>query len=425
MLLSGFEAYMPSRANHGIYTNFCIAAEYNIKLDLDNVTKALKILCLKFPHFSLTVGDEKLYTSEYIKEYDLLNCIDVITNSTPKKILAKYNNVKFSYSDKTPLWKLVLELESNTVFFFMDHTYFDGTAGKNFHIEFSKALDVKPSNDDDDSTIINTQGLFNYNYPNATKMMNFKPRDIEPKPMEDIARPIIDPELMKKPMWNHNSTLFHLSKEQTNKLVNFSRDNGFKLTSLLNSIGSKAIISAFPESSTPKSDMKFRSRTAINTRYKVESTPFNDIITTFGLFISRLSNDTDFQSIEDGEIIEMSKNFQKYLSENKESASEASEYLETQALKDRSFIDKSLDDLKENNGKPNISFVISNLGMISDETIKTVYFDQPMAGAVFAILLISSSNSGATFNLTSHRAIPKEVYNNYVTNFQTLINSFL
>ena len=422
MLLSGYEAYMPSRANHQIYTNFGIAAQYNTQLDLNIVTKALKVLCLKFPHFSLTVGDEKLYTSEYINEYDLVNCIDVIPNSTPQKIFAKYTQLKFSYSNKTPLWKVVLNSDSNILFIFMDHTYFDGTAGKNFHVEFSKALDIKPSNDD--STIINTQGLFSYNYPNATKMMNFKPRNVKPKPMGDIARPTIDLELMKKPMWDHNTTLIHLSKEQTNKLVNFSRNNGFKLTSLLNSIGSKAVVSVYPESGNLKSEMKFRSLTAINTRYKVESTSFNDIITTFGLFISRLTNDTDFQSIEDGEIIQMSKNFQKYLSENKEAASEDSEFFETKALKDRSIIDKTLDNLKAINDKPNFSLVISNLGMISNEKIKTVYFDQPMVDALFAIHLISSANSGVTFNLTSHRAIPKEVYNNYVTNFQTLINSF-
>ena len=412
MELSGYEACMPSRTNHGIYNNFIIGAHYTVELDLQKIAKAVKVLCLKYPHFSLTVGEN--YTSEYLKEYDILNCIEIIDDLSIDEILDKYTDFKFSYINKTPLWKVLLDSKSNTLFFVVDHSYFDGTAGKNFHSEFSKALDITI----DDGTIIKPSFK---KYPKATDLMGFQERESSGGVSSKATYPQMDVKLMELPMYRHNHTIKHLNLENTNKLINLSRSKGFKLTGLIYYIASKSITKSFENEIE---NAKFCAMIPINSRFKVPRNEENDIITKFGLFFGKYFTTDDLNYIKENDFITISSNFQKALNDNIDKCMEQYEVFETNINKDRSLIDKSFQQMRDRNDTPLTTVAISNLGMLSDNKIGLVYFDQSMVDAAFGLHLISS-NEGLSLNFTSHRAVPKDVYQNYVNNGIEIINELL
>ena len=409
MLLSAYETSMCVSSNKGLYNNFIIGAEYKELLSLGKIINAVKQLCLKYPQFSLAVSKD--YHSEFINEYDLKNCIDIVNDSSIEEILQKYTDLKFNYADKVPLWRVVLDSKTNTLFFVVDHTYFDGTAGKTFHVEFCKVL-----GDDDivEDSIIRPKFE---SYPTSTEMMGFQDRFVGSGIIDKGTYPKMDERLMNSPYFKHNYQVVHLSKEKTDNLVKLARDNGFKLTGLMYSIASKAIVDSYED----KENKKIRTMIAINSRFKVGS-QIDPLFYKFGLFYGTYFHINDISFIKNSEIIEIGKDFQKGLNENKDKCMEDCEVLETKAKNDRSIIEQSQDDMASRDSCPLTTLTISNLGVLNDNKVSKVYFDQPMIDSAFALHLISS-NDCIALNFTSHRAIPNEIYNTYISNVLKFINS--
>lgn len=411
MVLSAFETFMSLLASHRIYNNFIVGAQYKPLLTTKKITNAVTKMCTKYPQFSLTVG--RGHHSEYLPKYDVKDCIDVIDDSNPKQILEKYTALKFSYADKVPLWKLVLDSKSNTLFFVADHTYLDGTAIKNVYGEICKSLDN--GNDEDIKTSVIEPDF--PPYPTSAEMMKFEDTLAEYDP-EKGSSPEMDQELLKLPNYKHNYEVVHLTREKTKYLIKLCRDNGFRITSLMYAIATKAITDSYVHSGEID---KLRTIIAVNTRFKIGS-EVDEILYQLGLFFGVHSHYDDISYVQKANVIEMAKNFHNGLNDRKDECNEIWEILETKSKRDRSAIDSEIAKWKSRDSDPLSTLFISNINVIGDEKIGKVYFDQPMFDAAFSCHLVSSYD-GMALNFTSHRAIPKEIYEKYIARSLHYIDS--
>ena len=411
MVLSAFETYMSLLASHRIYNNFIVGAQFKPLIKPNKIANVVSRLCRKHPQFSLTVG--KGHHQEYLPPYDVKNCIDVIDNSNPNKILEKYTALKFSYSDKVPLWKLVLDSKSNTLFFVADHTYFDGTAVKKVYHEICKSFD-EPEDDKLENSIIKPNFE---SYPTSAEMMKFEDKIVEIEPNIKGSSPEMDNELLKLPYYKHNYEVVHLSKEKSKHLIKLSRDNGFRITSLIYAIANKAIVNSYDHNEEFE---KLRTIIAVNTRFKI-SPEVDQMLNEMGLFFGIYTHYDDISYVKNAEIFEMAKNFQNGLNDNKHKCNDYWEHLETKSKIDRSIIDKAIHEIKLRDSKPLNTLFISNINVIGDDKIGKVYFDQPMFDSAFSLHL-ASSNDGMSLNFTCHRAIPRKIYDTYVSNVLGYIN---
>lgn len=409
--LSGFEGSYISRTNHDIYYNFIVGAEYKVPLTKDIILDTVARLCWKYPQLSLRVdGYNSIYSQSYTVD-DVF--IDVVETGDVAEICQKYTLHKFNFDDiDKPLFKLIYVIDTNTIFFIADHIYFDGTSGKNFHILFAKELENR--NTALATRFINTSG-FN-EFPDPTKLLNFQKRYKSDTNTTESWMPKLDTDLMELPMPVHRSTMITISSEQTKKLLQFARSNDVKLTSLLQSISVKCITRLY------KSDGVFKTLIAVNSRPYIEC---KDVYKEFGILFGKYVNESTVEDIKSTGVVELSQVFQKALNDNKESATKDAEIFETLAMEDYSIVEKVMDRLVAINDKPSIGLVISNLGNIDSPMISSVYFDQPMVDTSFSLHVVSCTDGGMTLNCTSHRAINKYIYQEYVDSFINTLYTFI
>lgn len=409
--LSAYEAVIVARNNQGLYNNFIVGAEYTVPLSKDRVLDALSSLCLKFPHFSLRVDDTN-YNCIVSDSYTIDDSyIDVLESATPADICSKYILHKFKYGADNPLFKLVYVVDINTVFFVVDHVYFDGTAGKNFHVHLSKILE---ESEPTSSRFIDTSKF--YDYPDPTKMMQFQDRDSKPnKPAAPSFRPPIDEKLMDCQLSIHNSTIIHLSSDETSKLLNYTKVNGTKLTSFLYAITAKKLYEILHTDSLRNT--KFKTMIPINARFKIDFTQDANYknVSEFGMFFGKYFDEIDVEHLSNTELGALSNEFQAKLLANVETAIDDFEVAETiRNTTDPLIFEKNIAGLKSRDSKPNSTLVMSNLGILNSPIINTVHFDQPMVDGSFALHFISSSSGCLALSFNSHRGVPKDIHQSYV-----------
>lgn len=428
--LSVYEASIVSRTEHEIYFNYTVAADYKTVLSKDLILKTLTILCNKYPQFSLHIDNSvkgKLPICSYLKNWDLSqldDILDIYENESIDSIISKYNNKRlFNFNDLKPLWKIALLKDSNTLFFLMDHTFFDGTAAKNFHYQFANNLNFSSTIN---SFIIDTTKFIDY--PDPTVLMgfdsNFKPKINNTTIELPTLLPPFDNLLMKLPLPFHNSTLYHISAKNSKKLIEISRLNDVKLTALLYAIASKSIVQ-IPH--LDKDNTLFKTMIPINTRPLVKSlnSNINTELIEFGLFFGKYFHLDNPLDILNNSIKEISNYFQAKLNENLSHAMDDFQIFEFKGRENPLLVDESLKTLYDRNNSPKTTLVMSNLGMIKSNEIGKVYFDQPMVDACFGLHFISSSESGICINFTSHRAVKKEDYLTYIENTKKFINELI
>jgi hypothetical protein len=408
--LSAYEGLILDRARKGIYNNFIVAAEYLIPLSKEILINAVTSLCQKYPHFSLRVEE---YKSVFAQPYTIDDSfIEILSTGTVSDICEKFTLYQFKYHNiHEPLFKVIYADHLNAVFFVTDHVYFDGTAAKNFHYHLANSLGVNTVD-----KFINTT-KFNF-YPDPTKILNFQEKHSQKTIVKESLKPDLDQNLLNMPMSKHNSTFIYLPAEDTKKLINSARENNTKITSLFQAIGAKIIANLI------NSENIFKSTVAINTRFKIELTPDYINLTQFGIFYGKYFNETNSNDIRKLDIITLSQIFQGKLSENMENAMQNAEISEAIASKDYNFVDQTMQNLFNRNDKPEVTFAISNLGVLSSSIIGKTYFDQPMVDSSFALYIISS-DSGLTLNIASHRAIPAELYKQFVEEFCNTLYKFI
>ena len=415
MRLSAFETFMNTLACHRIYNNFIVGAQFKPILTTNKIANAVSKLCKKYPQFSLTVADD--HHSEYLKKYNVRDCIEIIDNSNPQQILEKYTALHFDYRNGKPNWKLVLDSNSNTLFFVADHTYLDGTAAKNAYSEICKSLDDQDIDIDNiENNIIEPK--FGP-YHTSAEMMKFEERSIDANPNVGTSPPL-DHSLLNSPYYKHTYQVINLNKEKSEKLLKIARENGFKFTGLIYSIASKAILNSYKDTGEFN---KLRSLILINSRFRIHSKA-NELFSKFGLFFGFYYHYDDISFVKNSNISEIGKKFQIDLNENMDNCLEFWENLETHSLRDKSIIENAINSIKLNDSKPTTTLEISNIGLLNSDKISKVYFDQPMFDSAFGLHLFSS-NDYTSLNFTSHRGLPKEIHEKYVNNTMNIINDLL
>ena len=443
--LSAYEAVIASRAEHDIYYSFCVAADYTTPLTKASILAALAVLCRRFPNFSLQVDTTTVPPQcicmpkwDLNKHPGLIDVFsgaddDVTHPNTVEAILKHYNDVPvFSYADKdTPLWKVALLEKTNTLFFVTDHVYFDGTAAKNFHVLFDEALTQiqKPGAGAEHSLLVDTSTFDTY--PDPTVLMNFDP---SPKTASDSTPdaptlfPALDVEIAAaKPLPVHNSTIIHLSAEDSQALVNKARANNTKLTALLYAVAAKSVVPLVDKAVLASSGAKLKAMIPINTRPLVTSLPQNSDLLQFGLMFGKYFAIEDPDTVLESTLEQLSASFQSRLQANIPHAADGYEVFEAEARKNFQLVDESMVSLYERNLSPKTTLAMSNLGVLKSVSgrVGKVYFDQPMVDACFGVHFCSSSGAGLSINLNSHRAVPKDVYLQFVHNVRLYIASLV
>lgn len=409
-LLSPYEAVVVSRANHHIYYTFAVGAKYNIELNKEKVLDALTLICQQYPHFSLRVGEG--FTCDFTKSKYTIDetYIDSITSDLLEEKLAYYNSFKFDYTIDQPLWKLVYVTDINSLYFIVDHTYFDGTASRNFHESFSQKYNNEIATREVDPTVFNE-------YPDPTVLMGFESRKATPSIAETVEPIVvdIDEEKAKQPMVVHRKKLINLGLQKTNHLLSVCRENNIKITGLMYAIASKSLTKAIPNSK----DKAFKTMIPINTR---PANAPHDVI-QYGMFFGKYFHTDTTKDIANTNIFKLAQSFQKLLVENIPKAMDDYQVFQTNALNDPKLVDSSMQAMADRNNKPISTIAMSNIGVINSAIIDDVYFDQPLVDAYFALHIVSSNANGMTLNFESHRGISLSTYESYISNTLELLYS--
>lgn len=413
--LSPYEAVIVARADNHIYHTFVVGAHYTIPLTIEIIYETITILCQKYPHFSLRVGSNR--TCEYTsKPYIVDNtCVEVEHVDNIDSILEKYNLFKFDYALDAPLWRVLCadsgDGNINSLYFIVDHTYFDGTAAKNFHELFAATIGEKPT-----SRLIDPNTF--KPYPDPTEIMKFN-KDATAAVVTSEVTPALriplDSKLILLPMPVHGKHIVELGIDTTNRLLSLCRSEGVRLTSYLYSIAAKSILSALTKEDTV--GRLFKTMIPINTR-PIDADPQ---IVNFGLFFGKFFHSETTETIHSTPIFELARSFQKQLQEGIPRAMHDYEVFNVRALVDKSLAENSMVAMTKRNDSPISTIAISNLGVMKTKLIDQVYFDQPLVDAYFALHCISSSIGGLVLNFEAHRAIPDKIFNTYIKNALDLI----
>lgn len=260
------------RTKLGCYSNYRVMTQHSIELSPALVYHAVSLLCYKYSVFVTDVfpmeNTESGYGLGLVDEVRFGDVVEFVKDEsfTPTKILDKYEHVKFKFSDNKPLWKLII-INKKYALFFCDHVLFDGTSGKNFHIEFANIISQgippiapqffqgmmspvfqKFEIDPEEYAVTPTpEDLIKYEGPlmsTAYKLV----LALAPKPIADWIKYFSDGNKYAKilsydtmsykscaliPEKASSSRIIHLEECKVNSLLKLTRQNDVKLTSLL------------------------------------------------------------------------------------------------------------------------------------------------------------------------------------------------
>lgn len=144
--ISFVERYFFWRTQLKYYSNYRILVEYNEELTPEKIYHALTRMLYKYSALTMDLMPSKKNDLGYrfvlvdeVKLGDVVEFIDDDRFASVQEILNSYHEVGFSYGTNKPLWRLKV-IQKKYILFFCDHILYDGTSGKNFHIELSKEI---------------------------------------------------------------------------------------------------------------------------------------------------------------------------------------------------------------------------------------------------------------------------------------------
>jgi hypothetical protein len=442
--LSAYEAVTAARCNAGVYKTYTVGAQYKQPLSKPIIAAALALLCNRFPAFSLCVGPSPDYVSSYLDPYtigdDLIDVVDVEDPNMKcaDDVVRKYVHLDIPLDGTTPLWRCVYYTGDNVLFFYMVHVFFDGTAAKNFHLEFAKALDELEAAYKTNTYVDTSQFK---PFPSMTDLLKFQPRYASAPAMSSLSSlpamlPPLDTQLLEsQPMYMHNYKRVPYSKAATDSLIVTARLHGVKLTALLYAFATKSIVEVLGKEDVVDVDGHgnvVRTFIPVNTRFMVgkdtdsDADADADVDVTFGQLFGKSMHVATPQYVADTDTVQLARSFQVQLTADVPNAMHGAEVFETAVTEQgRHLIDESMHQLAERNGNPGSTLVMSNLGVLAHEKILDVYFDQPMVDACFALHFVSSATKGISLSFTSHRAVPVGAFKDFVERVVARIDSVL
>lgn len=286
--LSPVEELFYWRTELGMYTNFCVAADYGKTLEPLKVLKTIKLICDEYPNLRTNVKreGERDVKLVYIDEIDFSETIKVIDDESMiiNDALSKIQEESFRYGDSKPLWRIVI-FNKTKLLFYTDHLLCDGMSGANFHKVFHEKLESQKEIKVETLLPPPDDLITGYNAPFLNKcymiLTELAPKSLanwiyylfDPyKDLTYIEFPRVAKEPSKLRMLSYNSNT-------VNDIIGMCRAHDVKLTSLLTHIGLLA---------AKRITCEFDSKTVIPTNGRAlmrEDTGFD---TKFGLFMGHV-----------------------------------------------------------------------------------------------------------------------------------------
>ncbi|CAI8491743.1 hypothetical protein CAS74_004823 [Pichia kudriavzevii] len=419
------------------YSNFRVAGEYSVDLNPQNVFQALKTMLYQYSPLTTGIVPDKTQKLGYrvsllsrVMFSDVVEFVeDESLNTNISKILDRYHTMYFNFDDCTPLWKLKIINEKYVLVFF-DHTFFDGTSGKNFHIEFSNALAEQKTTESGPSEGMDTV-LFDRSLTDPEKYQIFPPpKDIidyngsiitqlksvfeavAPKPITNWLKywfggnpyagqmtyhPILGKDIRLFPNDKDSSPRnVFLNAEDVNKLIQLTRAHNVKMTSLVVLLAHLSISNFIVDSRDSLTSVPVNVRSEIDIEKAERLCPtFSD---KFGIYMSGLD-------IELPAILkvcperEINWDVVEYIHARIHKKSKSSKYRfgPLQYADTKKFLVENIEKREK------YTLEVSNVGMVSSCSPNLLYlwFDQPPES--FGVNMASTVN-GANFTLRTYNS---------------------
>lgn len=431
--LSAFETGITYRDTTGAYSCFVVAAQYRQRPARADLLPFLTQLCEKYPQLTLQVREmDRLEPLDRIAYDQVVSQAEVPasqgndrTSAAVTEIMQTLTREQFAFGVDQPLWKLVIW--EDVLFFSCQHTILDGTAGKRFHDMFAEYLentDFEPSESD---LIFDLSKVSRFNIgkspPDLLQHMGH-PEGWQPVKFNPNAVPIFDKQLLFQPIYYHRSTVYNISPENVQKLLQRARQMGVKLTSLL-----FACVSIGLKNSGILVDGGdcITSLIAINARIFIDD-PETDH--AMHLLFSKFVRETPLSSIPMLDTPEFEKYCLQIQSDLTASFPESwysFSYNEELFKQDPSKPKRDMENLvtEQKNLSPSQTLTMSNIGTYKSDLILNAWFDQPVVDAAFSAHIISSKIGGLNINFISHRAVRLEDYTKFIRNATEIIEHYL
>lgn len=284
--LSPIEEFFYWRTELGIYTNFCIAADYDKFLEPSRVLDTIKLMCDEYPNLrtNVTKSNDKDVKFVYIEKIDFSDTVKVINDDSKAitDIFHEIQNDSFKYGDSKPLWKLII-FNKTKLIFYTDHLLCDGMSGVNFHRVFNEKYESKRSTKVE--SLLPSPDDLNpgYHAPFFSKCYIMLKESI-PKALFNWIHYAFDPykdltykELPRVSKEPSEIRLLSYKADDAKDIIAMCRSHGVKLTSLLAHVGLLASKSFTGE---------FDSKTVIPTNARPLMSTELDI--SFGLFMGHV-----------------------------------------------------------------------------------------------------------------------------------------
>lgn len=434
--LSPVERFMMYRLQQGLYTCFSVAGKFDRKYLSPKLLKSLvSDLCSKWSQLVLQVyGD---YQHEILRPLDKIKFSDLVEYRDDIKSVVELrevtNNLILEYGVDKPLWKIIVV--GDILCFAVEHVLYDGTSGKfllDYAGEFFDSLgDIEyadfQNEDHANDIIFDLSKVENFNIngtPADLQKEHFFPPETPAsnnasEPLKCSLPAMLDKEVN---CYDHYSYYYNVSAENVSKLINISRSSNVKLTSLLHTICSTALINS--DILEDKNDEVFTSMIPINTRQFISD---KNQEYPFGMFFGKyfriqssdshpkidLDSDLTMEKLEENKFWEQCQNFHNDLHKAVPEALYGFGEAHLACEKNDEAPLNGIKGLKSRYAVPSTVFVSSNLGLVKPKSCKQVWFDQPMVDGAFACHVISCQN-GMCLTFNAHPMIKEEVYQAYV-----------
>lgn len=427
--LDYLEKYYYWRTVLGHYTSYRVVAEYDEKLSIEEVYSAVTNMMKGQSHLAVDIVSDNnnnfghsIVLLDSVKLGDVVEFVDDESLNDVSKLLNKYHSEIFKFGEKKPLWRLKI-VNGKYAVFFCDHILFDGTSGKNFHIEFSKGLKLSVPEVlvDLDSEVFNKSSIDLSTYffaPSPTLLLKADGplsyiiytlfTRLAPKCISNWIRDWFEgnpyakqlqyetisyKQLQLFPNEENISTVLNIDPTKTSALLKLSREHGVKLTSLLVILFHLSIVKVIPKESKDTV-----TSIPVNMRPYLKEAEIQKLGPTFtslyGLYVGAVN--INLPSI-DKICLEGKVNWDvvRYVNDEIHQNVEKGSFI----IGLLRFVNGKQFTIDKHEKQEKLSLEISNLGMIppSSDNILDAWFDQP--GEVFSANVISTATNGANLVL--------------------------
>lgn len=455
--LSYVEEFFFWRTHLGHYTNYRILGEYDVEsVTANSLSYALSTMLNKFSALTMnlkpvTIESPTGFGYHLVDKVFLSDVVDFIELSeetcNPEFILNNFTHERFYYGNNKPLWKLKV-FNYKYILFYCDHLLYDGTSGKNFHIELSKSLldfqTVRSEESCDLNSVVFDKSTIDFGkyqvIPDPTKVINYTPpvlttiyeliMALAPKPIRRFlyywtsGNPYVKQMSLNNLSYkecklfpDETSTvkIIHLESAKVKSLIKIARDHDVKLSSLLIILANLSF-SQFIKNEGQDSKYSI----PVDIRFKVDDKKGGELCPNFsklfGLYvgcvviempeISKLCPDGKL----DWDIV-------KYVNDQIHDNREASAYVVSllRFVNRKKFLQEKVEE------KDLATFELSNLGVVdNNKTLSQLWFDQPPE--LFSCNVISTKTGGINLTL---RCVNEQWVNAYFETMKNYIDSML